>query len=229
MKRKLVFSILFVPFLIVSCGSNQSPATPTEQFEEYKIDFSSMELGSSNLIQSSDSTFKSKVLGFLSSSSNERVTDISYSENNYIRVKNDIYPGSYGSNQTLILASQNYDGYLSMSFSKELRYIKIEAQQYYSITGGYNEDPHFYPYYDCQKYNEETSESEGDPDAYLDVSNHHMHIDCISYQYDNDGYPIVNIPPMNESTIEINSDHVTLTALASYRIKVYSLTLLFKL
>ena len=70
-----------------------------------------------------------------------------------------------------------FNGYLKMHFSKKLCSVKIKAQQYYSITGGYSSDPHYYPYYDCQLYNEETYEYTGDPDTAIFINEEPTHID----------------------------------------------------
>ncbi len=193
----------------------------------YKIDFTTFDLGSGTTLQSSDPTFKTKVVDFLSTNTESFVSDIDYTKENKVKIQKDTFPKGFDSVKALLLASQNDDGYLSMTFTKKLVSVTVCAQQYYNIVAGYGGDKHNYPNYDCQLYNQTTGEYIGDPNAGLFVNDKKMPIKCISYEYDNEGYPIVNIPEICKETIKINSTTLKLEALASYRMRVYDLTLNF--
>ena len=231
MKYKLL-PIILSGLLLVGCNSNdKKPVTPPDpEFEEFIIDFTSFDLSpyTNNLLQSSDSRFQSAVISFLNENCNGLVTSIDYSDANKIRINRESFPSAFESPQALVLASQNYDGYLKMNFSKTLYSVKIKAQQYYSITGGYSNDPHYYPYYDCQLYNEETYEYTGDPDTAIFINEEPTHIEAITYKYDEDGYPEPNIPPICTEEVAINGDSLELWAWESYRIRVFELTLKFE-
>ena len=199
------------------------PATET-----FTVDFSTLALGDTNILQSSDSTFKEKTMSFINENVNDLLSDINYPNQNEIRFKKDDFPGEFADPQALILGSQNYDGYLEMTFTKTIKSVKIKAQQYYNLIKGYGDDQNIYPSYDCQLWDDELSDYIGDPNSSLIVNEQEMHINAITYEYEDDGYtPIPSVPPICESTLTINNNTLELEALASYRIRVFELQITF--
>lgn len=224
MKTKFLLIALF-PTLLIGCKYQSNPTKV--EYDSYVVDFSSFDLAGKTLLQSSDGTFKEKVQSYISSKCENCVQDIEYSDGNKIKIAKDTFPAKLGETQALVLASQNYDGFLSVTFTKKLASVKVQAQQYYNIAAGYSGDPHNYPYYDCQIYDEESSSYVADKNAALNVNDKKMHIDCVTYEYNSYGYPEIVIPPVCEETIKINSTTLKLEALASYRMRVFELTLYF--
>lgn len=219
--------VVVVEYKELTCNIEITVEDPEE--EVYTVDFSAMDLtGYSDILQSKDNRFKEATMEFINDNANNLLADIDYPDNNEIRFKKDDFPGSFNDPQALVLGSQNYDGYLEMTFTKTIKSVKIKAQQYYNLIKGYGDDPNIYPSYDCQLWDDDLSDYIGDPDAALYVNNGEMHIDAITYEYADDGYtPIPNVPPMCQSTITINDESLLLWANASYRIRVFELQITF--
>lgn len=193
--------------------------------ETYTIDFSTMNLGSTRMLQSQDGSFKEKTLEFIGNNTNNYIDDIDYSGQNRIKFVKEEFPSGFDSPQALILASQDYDGFLEMQFNKIVYSVEIKAQQYYKLFtyGGST----VWGDYDCQHY-DENDNYVADPDASLYVNEQEMNIPALSYEYDESGTTqIINIPQMAQGTLLINDYNLTLVAQALYRIRVFELKITF--
>lgn len=230
MKTKLI-TLLLCSLLLSGCGNAEGglvdPHGPVDPSETYKVDFSKYNLGGVEQIQSSDPTFKTKMLSYINSSCSNQAESFECTENNRVRLVNNSFPGDFGSAQGLVLASQNYDGEITIKFAKEIKSVIVKAQQYYNLTSGYQEDTHIYPTYDSQKWDEETSEYVPDEPT-LEINEQVMSsLINITYSYDDYGYTIPVVPPICEQKFDINSETLSVTAFASQRVRIYELSFEF--
>ena len=228
MKVKLL-SIILCSILLTGCNQNNgknNPNPPAPTWDEYVVDFSSLDLGSSNILQSQDGTFKTKVLSFLNNSMDNIVTDISFTGNNKVKIEKSEFPAPFEQVQGLILGSQSDDGYLQFEFTKELLSVTFTIQQYYNIVAGYDGDPHNYPYYDGQEYNYETEEYEGYTKIEVNEVSHE--IESISFRYDDNGYAYCDIPPVVEELAALGGNSLIVNGLAGMRTRIYSMKFLFR-
>ena len=165
MKLKLL-PLLPLSLLLFSCGGDK-PAGPEEpKYDEYSVNFATIDLGDSGILQSSDSTFKSKIMGYINGT-NEFLSDVEVEDpnSNGVRIQKKVFYGEYGSAQGLIIGSQDADGKITFTFAKELSYVSIKAQQYYNLQMDYSAGtPFINPNYDGQEY----IEIEEDPGYYFE-------------------------------------------------------------
>lgn len=221
MNTKLL-TLLLCSLLLSGCGNAEGG--PVDPLETYKVDFSKYDLGGVEQIQSSDPTFKAKILSCINSSCSNQAESFECTENNRVRLVSNSFPGDFGSVQGLVLASQNYDGEITITFAKEIKSVTIKAQQYYNLTSGYGEDTHIYPTYDSQKWDDVTSEYVPDEPT-LEINEQVMtSLINITYSFDDDGYAIPIVPPICEQKFDINSKTLSVTAFASQRVRIYEMT-----
>lgn len=187
---------------------------------KYTISFAEFDLGGVEQIQSKDPQFNTQIKSFLNEKANNHISEFTSTSDNRVRLENSVFAGEYGSIQALILASKKSEGSINITFNQKLKAVTIKAQQYFNITPGYQGDDHVYPTYDgVDPY---TGSSE------LSVNDQTMEIQTIDYEYDLDGFPIINIPPVCVAKFEIDSLSLLLTAYAANRVRIHELTLEFE-
>lgn len=221
MKIKLLPIVIAISVL----GCNQNTASKVE-YDEYTINFSQYDLGDNELIQSKDATFIPNITSFVDSCTEEGfVEEMLCSGNNYVRLLKSDFPAKYTQVQALVIGSQNNDGIVQFTFSKEVHSVTIKAQQYYNIVGGYEGDPHDYPYYDGPEYNYETGEYDSAKVKLTINYDNDWYINSKTYRYDNDGYAIVDIPSIQTKTFKIDNNVLKIDGYASLRVYIHELTI----
>lgn len=230
--RLKILPLLSLQILLFSCGNGDTPPNPEDQYVEYTVNFQTMDLGSTMILQSHDSTFKDKVMSYINS--NETFLNDLAVENpssNTVRIQKKIFYGDYGSAQGLIIGSQKSNGKLTLSFEKELSYVTIKAQQYYNPQLDYATNPPFVnPNYDGQKY----IEIEEDPGYYfegyfnLNVNNTLWRGTGEGIQYDDEWNIIINTPEINERKFEIKDKELVIEGYASERARILEMTFGFE-
>lgn len=230
--RLKILPLLSLSLLLFSCGNGDTPPNPEDQYVEYTVNFQTMDLGSTMILQSSDSTFKDKVMSYINS--NETFLNDLAVENpsgNTVKIQKKIFYGDYGSAQGLIIGTQNSDGKLTLSFEKELSYVNIKAQQYYNPQLDYATNPPFVnPNYDGQEY----IEIEEDPGYYfegyfnLNINNTLWRGNGEGIQYDDEWNIIINTPEVNERKFEIKDKELVIEGYASERARILEITFGFE-
>ena len=125
MKQRLL-TLILCSFLLTGCGAPEQGPTyiPTN-----KTDFSKYDLGNVEQIQSSDPTFKNKLRDFINTNNSVQLTSFDCTGENRVRLLKTIFPAGFGTTQALVLASQNYEGNITLTFASKLKSVTIKAQQ----------------------------------------------------------------------------------------------------
>lgn len=219
MKIKLL--PIFIALSVVGC--NQSTA-PKVEYDEYTIDFTQYNLGEVDQIQSSDPTFISNITNYLNQTFEEGLLqEFVCSQVNKVRLVKSDFPSRYNQVQALVIGSQNDDAVAQFTFSKEIYSVTIKAQQYFNIVGGYDGDPHDYPYYDGPEYNYDTGEYDAAKVKLTINYDKDWHLKSKTYRYDDDGYPIVDIPEILTKEFKIKHNVLKIDGYESKRVYIYEL------
>lgn len=230
---KIKSSLLLCASLLAisGCGGADNPDPKKEEFIEYTVNFQSMDLGTSGILQSSDATFNDKLKSYINGE-NDFLTNIEVEnpETNSVKIQKKVFCDDYGSAQGLIIGGQSLDGKLTLNFAKELSYVNIKAQQYYNPQYDYTTTPPFVnPNYDGQKY----IEIEEDPGYYfegyfkLDINNTEWKGTGIGIEYDEDWNILIKTPDINERKFEIGSESLTIEGFQSERARILEMKLGF--
>lgn len=180
---------------------------------KYTVDFSAYDLGTESMIQSSDPLFNSKIKDFVNLNANDHLKEFTSTGDNKVRLKKDTFY-KYEPVQALILASQKGDGSINLTFDQSLVSVTLKVQQYYSITPGYDSDDHLYPTYDS------TEPYTGYVD--FEINDNVYQFPAIDYEYDEEGYPTVEIPLIYEVKCE-ECTSLLITAHAANRIRIHQM------
>lgn len=231
MKLKLL-TLLPLSLLLFSCGGDK-PAGPEEpKYDEYSVNFATIDLGESGILQSSDNTFKSKIMGYINGT-DDFLSDVEVEDpnSNEVRIQKKVFYGDYGSAQGLIIGSQNAGGKITFTFAKELNYVTIKAQQYYNPQMDYSAGtPFLNPNYDGQEY----VEIEEDPGYYfegyfnLKVNETLWRGTGEGIEYDEDWNILVKTPEINERKFEVNSTTLIIEGFASEKARILEMTFGFE-
>lgn len=236
--RLKTLPILSLSLLLFSCGNNgeQKPLEPKEPetgYSEYTVNFATIDLGTSGILQSSDSTFKEKVMGFINGT-NDFLSDLEVEEpsSNTVKIQKKVFYGDYGNAQGLIIGSQNSDGKITLSFKEKLSYVTIKAQQYYNPQMDYATTPPFInPNYDGQEY----IEIEEDPGYYfegyfkLTINDTLWRGTGEGIEYDEDWNILVKTPEINERKFDIDSSSLSIEGYAGEKARILEMTFGFEI
>ena len=230
---KLKSSLLLCASILAisGCGEVENTDPQKEEFIEYTVNFQSMDLGTSGILQSSDSTFNDKLTSYINGEYNFLTSlEVENPEDNSVKIQKKVFCDDYGSAQGLIIGGQNLDGKLTFSFEKELSYVTIKAQQYYNPQYDYTTTPPFVnPNYDGQEY----IEIEEDPGYYfegyfkLEVNDTEWKGTGVGIEYDEDWNILIKTPEINEHKFEIDSKNLTIEGFASERARILEMKLGF--
>ena len=222
MKIKLFPIIIAVSLL----GCNQNNNKSKVEYDEYTINFSQYDLGEVEQIQSSDPTFVSNITNYVNESTEEGfLTEFLFTGANKVKLLKSDFPSRYEQVQAFVVGSSSSDAVAQFTFSKEVHSVIIKAQQYYNIVGGYEGDPHDYPYYDGPEYNYDTGEYDSAKVRLTINYDHDWYLDSKTYRYDAEGYPIVDIPKIVTKEFKIDNNVLKIDGYASLRVYIHELTI----
>ncbi len=215
--------------------SNNYSITVSEvetEYDEYSVNFATIDLGTSGILQSSDSTFKNKIMGYINQGK-DFLSDVEVEDpsSNGVKIQKKEFYGDYGSAQGLIIGGQQIDGKITFTFAKELSYVIIKAQQYYNPQLDYaTGTPYVNPNYDGQEY----IEIEEDPGYYfegyfkLGVNDTSWRGTGEGIEYDEDWNILIKTPEINERKFDINSSSLVIEGYASERARILEMTFGFE-
>ena len=224
MKLKLL-PIIFAVSLI-SCGS-KTPSNPKE-YVRYTVNFEQFDLGSEKMYQSQEPDFDETLLTFFQQATDNLTTSFVATKDNKVKIEESEFVENYQDVKGLIIGSKNYDGEISLEFSKKLHSVSIEIEQYYNIYYGYDfGSKQVQIRYDCQEYDETLDEYVGY--STITVNGSRWKGTGETYVY-NETYTemIIEIPNRNTAYFEINDEELTLEGLESERCRIYNMTFEFE-
>ncbi len=202
------------------------------EYDEYSVNFSTIDLGTSDILQSSDSTFNSKVIGYINQDNNFLSdVEVENPSSNGVKIQKKVFYGDYGSAQGLIIGGQEIDGKMTFTFAKELSYVVIKAQQYYNPQLDYTAGtPFLNPNYDGQEYIEIEEEPYYYFEGYfkLGVNETSWRGTGVGIEYDEDWNILVKTPEINERKFDINSSSLIIEGYASERARILEMTFGFE-
>ena len=222
-------SILALVALLTLTGCENTPSeqNPDEQYDTYTLDFSSIDLETVNQIFGTEARFKEKVLAAANTGLESPIlTDISTTEENSVKIEKSDFPSKYEQVQGLIIGTSSYDGEMSFTFSRTLRSVKIEAQQYYNLyTDYYEGEPYDSAHYDGQRYVDQGEDSYYEGYFLLEVNETSFEGPGETYEYDDNWELIVTIPEVVNVEFVVDSKTLTVSGFESQRARIYSITL----
>ena len=157
MKLKLL--PIFIALSVLGCQQN---SIPKKEYVQYKVDFEQFDLGGNKMYQSKQDGFDDNLLSYFQQATDNLTTSFTATKDNRVKIEESEFVENYQDVKGLILGSKNYDGEISLEFSKKLHSVSIEIEQYYNIYYGYDfGQKQVQITYDCQEYDESLDEYVG--------------------------------------------------------------------
>ena len=210
-------------------SSYEITVSEKEEYEEYTLDFSSIDMGSKRQIFGTEDDFTTLVSKALNDQVEEDLlTGINVTSNNSVKLEQSDFPSKFDNVQGLIIGTSKYDGEIEFQFSKKLHSVSIEIQQYYNI---FLESGVVKTRYDGQRYVEE-----GDDyyEGYYEVEVNEEKVEGsgVSYTYD-DTWQVIEldppvIPEIETQTVTINDTSLSICGFAAVRTRIFKLILQFE-
>ena len=210
-------------------SSYEITVSEKEEYEEYTLDFSSIDMGSKRQIFGTEDDFTTLVSKALNDQVEEDLlTGINVTTNNSVKLEQSDFPSKFDNVQGLIIGTSKYDGEIEFQFSKKLHSVSIEIQQYYNI---FLESGVVKTRYDGQRYVEE-----GDDyyEGYYEVEVNEEKVEGsgVSYTYD-DTWQVIEldppiIPEIETQTVTIDDTSLSICGFAAVRTRIFKLILQFE-
>ena len=201
-----------------------------EEYDEYTLDFSSIDLGSKRQIFGTEDDFTTLVNEALNDQVEEDLlTGINVTANNSVKLEQSDFPSKFENVQGLIIGTSKYDGEIEFQFSRKLHSVSIEIQQYYNI---FLEAGVVKTRYDGQRYVEEGDDYYYEGYYEVEVNEEKVEGSGVSYTYD-DTWQVIEldppvIPEIETQTVTIDDTSLSIYGFAAVRTRIYKLTLQFE-
>ena len=226
-------SLLVCSLALASCESTperegDGDGDPKTEYVEYKVDFSSYDLGTSGVLQSGDATFNSKIMGLVNTEETILANiEVENPTANTVKIQKKDFAENYGSAQGLIIGGSSQGGELTLNFIKKLSYVTIKAQQYYNPQYDYSagNPPFLNPNYDGQEYHEID-----DGQDYYFLGYFKLSVNATEWigpgegiEYDEDWNMLIKTPEIAERKFEIDHNSLTIEGFESERARIYEM------
>lgn len=211
-------------------SSYEITVSQKEEYEEYTLDFSSIDMGSKRQIFGTEDDFTTLVSKALNDQVEEDLlTGINVTTNNSVKLEQSDFPSKFDNVQGLIIGTSKYDGEIEFQFSKKLHSVSIEIQQYYNI---FLESGVIKTRYDGQRYVEEGDDYYFEGYYEIEVNEEKVEGSGVSYTYD-DTWQVIEldppiIPEIETQTVTIDDSSLSIYGFAAVRTRIFKLILQFE-